>query len=315
MHLTLKQLKIFEAVAKHRNYTQAAKALFLTQPAVSMQIKQLEKQAGLALFERSGKQTRITEAGKELLHYSHIIHQQLEEAGQVLDELRGAKRGQLHLTMASTANYFAPRLIAGFQHKYPGAQVTLDVTNRTGLLRALDENSSDMVIMGQPPEGHGLTGIPFMDNPLVVIASPVHPLAAQRGIALSTIANESFIVRERNSGTRMAIERFFNRHNIELMASMEMNRSEAVKQAVMAELGLGILSLHTLEMELALNRLTVLDVQGFPIMRQWFIVHRNGKRFAAIPEAFRDFVLENAKTLLTLPEFNLDPASDRACRV
>jgi len=308
VHLTLKQLDIFEAVARYRNYTRAAKSLFLTQPAVSMQIKQLEETIGLPLLERTGRQIRTTLAGEELRRYSKNIYQQLDELELVLDEIKGLKRGRLHLTMASTANYFAPRLIADFQHKYPGAQVTLDVTNRAGLLHALDENSSDMVIMGQPPEGHGLTGIPFMDNPLVVIASPVHPLAARRDIPLSEVANEQFIVRERNSGTRMAIERFFGQHGIELITSMEMNRSEAVKQAVMAELGLGILSLHTLEMELALNRLTVLDVQGFPIMRQWFIVHRDGKRFAAIPEAFRNFVLKNAKTLLTLPEFNLDPA-------
>jgi len=308
MHLTLKQLNIFEAVARYRNYTRAAKSLFLTQPAVSMQIKQLEETIGLPLLERTGRQIRTTLAGEELRRYSKNIYQQLDELELVLDEIKGLKRGRLHLTMASTANYFAPRLIAGFQHKYPDAQVTLDVTNRAGLLRALDENSSDMVIMGQPPEGYGLTGIPFMDNPLVVIAPPVHPLAAERNIPLAKIANEPFIVRERNSGTRMAVERFFDQHGIELITSMEMNRSEAVKQAVMAELGLGILSLHTLEMELALNRLTVLDVQGFPIMRQWFIVHRDGKRFAAIPEAFRNFVLKNAKTLLTLPEFNLDPA-------
>jgi len=305
MHLTLKQLEIFEAVARYRNYTRAAKSLFLSQPAVSMQIKQLEETIGLPLLERTGKQIRTTLAGEELRRYGKNIYQQLDELELVLDEIKGLKRGRLHLTMASTANYFAPRLIAGFHHKYPGAQVTLDVTNRAGLLRALDENSSDMVIMGQPPEGHGLTGIPFMDNPLVVIASPVHPLAAQKDIALSKIANEQFIVRERSSGTRMAIERFFDQHGIELITSMEMNRSEAVKQAVMAELGLGILSLHTLEMELALNRLTVLDVQEFPIMRQWFVVYRDGKRFAAIPGAFRDFVLENAKTLLTLPEFTV----------
>jgi len=303
MRLTLKQLSIFEAVAKYRNYTRAAKALFLTQPAVSMQIKQLEESIGLPLFERTGKKIRITLAGEELRRYGRRIEGDLDELARVLDEIKGLKRGRLHLTMASTANYFTPRLVAEFHHKYPGAQVTLDVTNRTGLLRALDENSTDMAIMGQPPEGHDLTGIPFMHNPLVVIASPVHPLAGRRDIPLSEISSEPFIVREKESGTRMAAERFFDRHDIELIAGMEMNRSEAVKQAVMAELGLGILSLHTLEMELTLKRLVVLDIQGFPIMRQWFIVHRKGKRFAALPETFRDFVLAHAKTLLALPEY------------
>jgi len=303
MHITLKQLSIFEAVAKHKNYTKAAKSLFLTQPAVSMQMKQLEEAIGLPLLERTGKEVRTTLAGEELRRYARRVMENLDELEGIIDEIKGLKRGRLHLTMASTANYFTPRLVADFHHRYPGAQVTLDVTNRTGLLRALDENSTDMVIMGQPPEGHDLTGIPFMDNPLVVIAAPVHPLAGCKNIPLAEIANEPFIVREQHSGTRMAAERFFDRHDLELSACMEMNRSEAVKQAVMAELGLGILSLHTLEMELALNRLVILDIQGFPIMRQWFIVHRNGKRFAAIPEAFRDFVLKNAQALLTLPEY------------
>ncbi len=302
MNITLKQMKILEAVVEHHSYTDAAKALFMTQPAVSMQIKQMEDQIGLSLFEREGKQVTVTEAGLELLHYAQNIRHQLDEAEQVLEELKGLKRGKLHLTMASTANYFAPHLIAAFHHEFPGAQVTLDVTNRSGLLDALDSNTTDMVIMGRPPEGHNLVGIPFIDNPLVVIAYPEHPLANKSGIKLSEVANESFIVRERDSGTRMAVDRFFAEHDLELTPGMVMNRSEAIKQAVMAELGLGIVSLHTIEMELALKRLVVLNVEDFPIMRQWHIVHRNGKRFAAIPEAFKNYVLDHAKELLTHPE-------------
>lgn len=303
MHLTLRQLAIFDAVAQQQSYTKAAKALFLTQPAVSMQIRQIEEEIGLPLFERTGKGMQLTEAGLELRQYSRNIHQQLAEAAQVLEELKGLKRGRLHLTMASTANYFAPQLLAAFHREYPGAQVTLAVTNRAGLLAALEENTTDMAIMGRPPEERDLEGIPFMDNPLVIIAWPDHPLAKHKKIPLLEVANEPFIVREADSGTRIAAERFFAEHGIQLTAGMEMNRSEAVKQAVMAELGLGIVSLHTLEMELALKRLAVLDVEGLPIMRQWHIVHRRGKRFAAIPEAFKNFVLENAGSLLTLPKY------------
>lgn len=301
MNITLKQMKILEAVVEQRSYTDAAKALFMTQPAVSMQIKQMENQIGLPLFEREGKRVTTTEAGLELLHYAQNIRQQLDEAEQVLEELKGLKRGKLHLTMASTANYFAPHLIAAFHHEYPGADVTLDVTNRSGLLDALDNNTTDMVIMGRPPEGHNLIGIPFINNPLVVIAYPEHPLAQKKSIPLSEVANESFIVRERDSGTRMAADRYFAEHNLELTPGMVMNRSEAIKQAVMAELGLGIVSLHTIEMELALKRLVVLNVEDFPIMRQWHIVHRKGKRFAAIPEAFKNYVLDHAKELLIMP--------------
>ena len=303
MPFTLKQLKIFESVAKHQSYTHASKALFLTQPAVSMQIKQLEELIGLPLFERLGKQIKLTDAGHELLQYAESIRQQLDEAQLVMQELKGLKRGKLHLTMASTANYFAPQLIAAFKHEFPAVDITLDVSNRAGLVHAVEHNLTDMAIMGQPPKGHHLTGIPFMDNPLVVIASPSHNLVQQKAIPLNTLANEPFIVREPDSGTRIAVERFFARHQLNLIAGMEMNRSEAIKQAVMAELGLGIVSLHTIEMELALKRLAVLDVEDFPIMRQWHIVHRTGKRFAAIPDAFKNFVLEHGENLLNIPDY------------
>jgi len=300
MHITLKQFKILEAIVEKRNYTKAAKSLFMTQPAVSMQVKQMEEQIGLPLFEREGKQVTTTEAGLELLHYAQNIRQQINEASEVMEELRGLKRGKLHLTMASTANYFAPQLIAAFHHKYPAARVTLDVTNRTGLLNALDNNTTDMVIMGTPPDGHQLTGIPFLENPLVVVAWPEHPLARQKSIRLANVADEDFIVREPDSGTRMATERYFAEHRLSLRPRMEMNRAEAIKQAVMAELGLGIVSLHTIEMELALKRLVILNVEDFPIIRQWHIVHRDNKRFAAIPDAFKTFVQENARELIDI---------------
>ncbi|MBL4775072.1 MAG: LysR family transcriptional regulator [Mariprofundus sp.] len=298
MAFTLKQLHIFEQVAAHQSYTRAAKALYLTQPAVSMQVKQLENQIGLSLFERMGKYIKLTHAGEELLHYCESIRLQIEEAEIMFEELKGLKRGRLHLTMASTANYFAPQLIAAFKHEYPDVSINLEVTNRAGLVHAVEHNLTDMAIMGRPPQGHQLVGIPFIDNPLVVIAAPSHPLAQQSTVPLTAVANEPFIVRESDSGTRIAIERFFAKHDLQLITGMEMNRSEAIKQAVMAELGLGIVSLHTIEMELALKRVSILNVEDFPIMRQWHIVHRSGKRFAAIPEAFKNFVLEHAKELI-----------------
>jgi len=300
VNITLKQFKILEAIVEYGSYTNAAKALFMTQPAVSMQVKQMELQIGLPLFDRLGKHIAPTQAGTELLYYAENIRQQLKEASQVMEELKGMKRGKLHLTMASTANYFAPQLIAAFHHEYPAAQVTLDVSNRTGLLNALEHNETDMVIMGKPPHDDKIVGIPFIDNPLVVIASPSHPLAQQSRIQLAEVADEPFILREPDSGTRMAVESFFAKHDLQLATGMEMNRSEAIKQAVMAELGIGIVSLHTIEMELALQRLTILHVEDFPIMRQWYIVHRQGKRFAAIPEAFKNFVLQHAKDLIDI---------------
>jgi len=301
VNVTLKQLQIFSTVAEQQSYTLAAKELYLTQPAVSMQIKQLEEEVGVPLFDKQGKSIALTQAGEELLHYANNIRLQLTEAEQVLEEIKGLKRGKLHLSMASTANYFAPQLLAAFHHQYPDAKVILDVTNRSGLIDAVQNNRTDMAIMGRPPKGRDLVGIPFMENPLVIIAPPSHPLAERKLIRLQELAQEPFIVREGDSGTRIAAERFFAEHGIQLITGMEMNRSEAIKQAVMAELGLGIVSLHTIEMELALKRLVVLKVEDFPIMRQWHIVHRKGKRFAAIPEAFRQFVLEQADKLIKLP--------------
>ena len=303
MNISFKQLTILESIIKNQSYTAASKALFMTQPAISMQVKKLEEQVGLPLFEREGKHVVPTQAGEELLFYAQNIRQQLEEAAEVMEELKGLKRGKLHLTMASTANYFAPQLIAAFKHKFPQADITLDVTNRSGLVEAVENNHTDMAIMGKPPTGHHLKGIPFIDNPLVVIAAPTHPLVHKQPIILADLADEPFIVRESASGTRIATERFFDQHGLDLIAGMEMNRSEAIKQAVMAELGLGIVSLHTIEMELALKRLVVLEVEDFPIMRQWHIVYREGKRFAAIPDAFKTFVLEQAEDLLNIPDY------------
>jgi DNA-binding transcriptional LysR family regulator len=301
MYMTLRQLRIFETVANHMSFSRAAQELHLSQPAVSMQIKQLEESVCLPLFEKLGKKIFLTEAGQELLRYARGIRQQVEEAELTMEELKGLQRGTLHLTMASTANYFAPQLIAAFLRQHPGIKIKLDVTNRTGLLKALDENRTDMAIMGRPPQDYDVIGTPFMDNPLVIIAPPAHPLAKRKRIALSELAEEPFIVREQDSGTRIAADRFFAEHGIQMIAGMEMSRSEAIKQAVMAELGLGIVSLHTIEMELALKRLVVLKVEDFPILRHWHIVYRNGKRFAAVPKAFKAFVKAHAQELTQPP--------------
>jgi len=298
MRITLKQLKIFETVAEQQSYTEAAKLLFLTQPAVSMQIKQLEEQTGLPLFDRSGKQISLTVAGTELLHHAYLVHQQIREAQQAMDEMRGLKRGRLHLTMASTASYFAPRLLAVFCERYPDVQVSLKVANREGLLQALEDNTTDIVIMGKPPAGMAVESEMFMENPLVIIAPPDHALSGRKKIPLNEITAHPFIVRERGSGTRAAVERFLAQHDIEHPGGMEMNSSEAIKQAVQAGLGLGVVSMHTLEMELALNRLIVLDVEDFPVMRHWRLVYRRDKRFSAIARAFHDYIVDEANTII-----------------
>jgi DNA-binding transcriptional LysR family regulator len=291
-------LKVFEAVARHLSFTQAAQELHLTQPAVSMQIKQLEEAAGLPLFEQLGKKVYLTEAGSEMYHYCRNIASQLSEVEEVLEQLKGVRRGHLDISVASTANYFATRLLAAFVHEFPDVTFSLDVNNRAALLRQLEQNETDLVIMGRPPVEMKLDTDVFMENPLVVIAPPNHPLAGRHELQLSDLENESFVVREPGSGTRIAMQRFFTERGIELKTGMEMTSNEAIKQAVEAGLGLGIVSIHTLTLELETRRLVVLDVLEFPILRHWYLVHRHGKRLSPVAEAFRQYVLQNADKIL-----------------
>lgn len=301
MDITLRQLKVFEAVARHQSFTKAAAALYLTQPAVSMQIKQLESIIGLPLFEQLGKRIYLTEAGRELYRYSRAIAAQLEEAKQVMEELKGIEQGHLLVTVASTVNYFAARLLAAFCRRYPGVRVNLDVTNRQGLLAQLDGNATDIVLMGRPPEGLALNAEPFMSNPLVVIAPPEHSLADQQAIPLTRLKGETFLMREPGSGTRIAMERFFSDKGIALASGMEMSSNEAIKQSVEAGLGLGIVSIHTVELELEANRLITLDIECFPILRHWYVVHRQGKRLPRVARTFKDFVLSEAQRFVRTP--------------
>lgn len=294
MNITLRQLKVFERVARRLSFTRAAEELFLTQPAVSMQIKQFEEAVGLPLFERLGKKIYLTRAGDELYQLSRNIARQLDEAEQLIEELKGTESGRLNVSVASTVHYFAIRLLAEFCRRHPKVRVSLKVTNRKGLLQNLEDNVADLLLMGQPPESQELVAETFLKNPLVIIAPAGHPLADRQNIALAELANENFIMREMGSGTRNSVERFLAERGVHLTVSMEMNTNEAIKQGVEEGLGLGIVSIHTLERELESGRLVVLDVESLPIMRQWFIVYRAGKRLSASAKGFADFVRQEA---------------------
>jgi len=298
MQITIRQLVVLEAVARNLSFTKAAEELHLTQPAVSMQIKQIEESIELALFEQVGKKIYLTEAGKEMYNYSRAIQQQLSEAETVIEDLKGVKHGKLTIAIASTANYFAPKILAAFKDQHQNVTFSLDVTNRKGLLKHLDNNDTDIVIMGKPPQSMDLEAERFMENPLLVIAPIDHPLVKKSKISIQTLLQETFILREEGSGTRIAIERFFSDQGMKLTTSLNMSSNEAIKQAVQAGLGLGIVSLHTLEMELALNRLAILDVESFPILRHWYIVYRSGKRLSPVTAAFTEFLLKNTAQLL-----------------
>ena len=297
MNITFRQLQVFEAVARHLSFTQAAEELFLTQPAVSMQVRQLENVVGIPLYEQLGKRIHLTEAGKLMLRYSTEIRNQVEEAYKELNDLKGTEGGHLQITVASTVNYFAARLLSEFCQQYPRIRVSFDVTNRATLLKQLESNNTDLALMGSPPADMELIGEPFMDNPLVIIAPPNHPLVDEKDIPLRKLKGDPLIMREVGSGTRVAMERFFmEKKNFKLISTIEMNSNEAIKQSVEAGLGLGIVSMHTIELEREVGRLKVLDVRSFPIVRRWHIVHRKGKRLSIAAELFRNFVLAKVQT-------------------
>ncbi|KXS32222.1 MAG: Transcriptional regulator, LysR family [Candidatus Gallionella acididurans] len=298
LQFTLRQLQVFEKVANHLNYSRAAEELYLSQPAVSMQIKQLETSIGLPLFEQMGKKVFLTEAGRELFHYARSIAQQLAEMEAVFDEMKGLGKGKFTLSVVNTANYFTPKLLARFCQRHPSINVILQVANRDAVLKQLADNSTDLAILGQPPDGLDLSAELFLDNPLVVIAPPGHPLVNLKRVKFDRLAEETFLSREQGSGTRSAMERVFEQHKIQPRISMEMETNEAIKQAVQAGMGLGILSLHSIELELETGRLAMLNVENFPLLRHWFVAHRSNKRLSSAALAFKDFLVVEAKKII-----------------
>lgn len=286
---------MFASVAKHLSYTRAAEELHLTQPAVSMQIKQLEKSIGLKLFEQIGKKIYLTEAGSVVLEHALSITSKLQSIENDLEQLKGIEGGRLTVCIASTVNYFATRLISRFSQAYPSVQISLDVTNRHDLLKRLETNEPDLVLMGRPPSSADLISTAFMDNPLVIIANPHHPLADKTKIPIERLSDETFVLREQGSGTRAAMETMFDKYKIEPNVSTQLSGNESIKQAVEAGLGLALVSFHTVDLELKANRLTTLDVNHFPILKKWHIGHRSGKQLSATAQAFWDFVLTESE--------------------
>jgi DNA-binding transcriptional LysR family regulator len=297
-HATLRQLQVFEAVARQLSFSRAAAELHLTQPAVSMQVKLLEGQAGLPLFERLGKKIFLTEAGAELHQHSRVIAQQLRDADEALAARKGLSQGRLVITMVSTAKYFVPPLLARFLKQHPGVTVKLSANNREVVLKQLADNEVDLAIMGRTPEGMEAVAEPFARHPHVIIAAPGHALARKRRIPLARLAEETFLIREPGSGTRGLLERLFAGHRLPLNVSMEMASNETIKQAVQAGMGISLLSLHTIGLELKTRRLAILDVRGMPIVRDWYVVRLAAKRLSPVAQAFRAFLLSEAGKLI-----------------
>ena len=291
MQITLRQLRIFEAVARHCSISRAATEMHLSQPAVSMQVKQLEENIGVPLLQKNGKRISVTDAGRELCSHAEQFAARTVALCAAMQQFQGLERGLLRLAVVSTANYFLPPLIARLSERHPGIRVTLQVGNREAVLNLLMENLTDLVITGQPPERSDLLAQHFMDNPLVVIASPAHPFAGRGHVSMRQLAKETLVVREPGSGTRAATERHFADSGVTLIAGCELNTNEAIKLAVQARLGLAVVSAQTIELELETRRLVTISVEGFPIVRRWYMVCRGDRRLSSAAVAFRELLL------------------------
>ncbi len=299
MHFTLQQLKLFVSVAKNSSYTRAAKELNLSQPAVSIQIKRLEQQIGLALFEQVGKTIFTTTAGKTVYQASEEILDKVAQLKNSIKELKGEVKGLLQLSVVSTSKYFMPHLLGSFLQQYPDVEPKMKFTNRARVVERLTNNEDDFVVMGQIPNAQGFEAHPFLENILVMVAPPTHPLANKNNISLEELSKERFLERELGSGTRLVFDRMLEERGLKVEPYMELGSSEAIKQGVMAGLGLAVLSLHSLHLEREAGKIVLLDVAGFPVKRRWYVVHRKGKKLSLAARTFLDYILQDSHKILT----------------
>ena len=299
MNITFRQLRVFTEVAKQTSFARAAETLHLTPPAVTMQVKEIESQIGLPLFERQGRRVALTTPGEYFLVYAKRLLATLKDAEDAMARLKHLETGLLTIGMVSTAQYFVPRLLARFRDEHPGIDVRLQVTtNREALLALLRASEVDLAVMGRPPGELAVRSEPFAAHPLVIVAPPDHALASGEHPPAAVLEGVPFVVREGGSGTRAAMEHFFREHRVTPRITMEMSSNETIKQAVMAGMGLGFLSLHTVGLEVRSGLLKVVSVEGTPVMRTWNLVHLLAKMLSPAAEAFRYFMLEEAEAFL-----------------
>lgn len=289
-HLSLRQLEVFEAVARLGSFKRAAQTLHVTPPTVSMQVRKLSEAVGVPLFEQVGKRIFLTDAGRSLYESCREMFDTLEHFETTVADMRGLTQGRLRLAVVTTAKYFAPRLLGHFCERYPGVDASLEVTNRERVLERLQGNQDDLYIFGQPPATVDVEAAPFLRNPLVPLAPPDHSLAGRRRVPLAELGAYPLLAREPGSGTRLAVERLFDQRGVSLKVRMELGSNEAVKQSVAAGMGVSVLSQHTLVS--GGGEVAILDVEGFPIERQWYLVYPAGKQLSVAARTFMDHLLE-----------------------
>ena len=297
---TLRQLDTFLEVARDLSISQAAEKLHVTQPAISMQMRQLEDAVGMPLYEQTGRKIQLTDAGEDFRQYAIAAIGQLKQLDDAMAQRRGLKRGRVELAIVSTAKYFVPMLLVLFRKRFPEIEVVLHVHNRENIVKLLTRNEIDLIIMGRTPASIDCAATAFATNPMGVISSPDHPLSRRRNAPLSILNDQEFVVRESGSGTRQAMERLFLEHAIKPRIVMEMPSNETIKQAVMAGMGLSFLSLRTIRHELASGHLVLLDIEGLPLIRHWYVTHLSSKRLSPATSALKTFLMEEAGPLINL---------------
>lgn len=297
-HGTLPQLCMFEASARLGSFTRAAEELHMAQPTASVQIKKLTETVGLPLFEQIGKRIYLTEAGQRLQASCAEMFRTLSNLEDALAGMRGLDSGHLRLAVSTATKYFAPRMLTLFLRRHPGMEVSLQIHNRQALIERLAANQDDLYIFADPPESEELVTQTILPNPMVVFARADHPLAREKNIAFARLAQEPFLMREPGSGTRLAAEAVFDRHQLKPQVKMELSSNEAITQAILAGYGVSILSRYTLGLETEQAQLTCLDVEGFPLERHWHFVYPIGKQISAAAKEFMDLVRIETKQLL-----------------
>ena len=300
-HVTLRQFQVFEAIYRLGSFTRAAEELFLTQPTVSMQIKKMTDSLGLPLFEHVGRNVEPTEVGSIVYDACKVMFQNLSNLEMKIADMKGLKRGRLSLGVVTTAKYIAPELLGEFSREYPGIDLALKVTNRDTIIERMQLNSDDIYIMGQsgqsPSNEIEMVSYPFSPNPLVVMAPRNHPLVGKKNISMEELSNEPFIIREPGSGIRDATFKQFDSVGLKPKVRMEVGNNEAIKHAVVGGLGISVLSLHTISLEGTEGPIAILDVEGFPIIRNWYLVHPKGKELSLVAKTFLDFAVEHEPIL------------------
>jgi DNA-binding transcriptional LysR family regulator len=309
-HLTLRQLRTFTAALRTGSFAAAAQSLHITPPAVTVQMRQLEQIAGMPIIERNSDGLKSTDAGREIAAAAQRIEAALAECADALAGLRGLESGHVAIGVVSTAKYFAPQVLGAFARAHPGVEIRLEVGNRAAILGALEANTLDLALTGWPPSQLAVQKAAIGEHPHIVVARPDHAYAGALKLAPVALVEETFLVRERGSGTRLLMERFFADARVAPRIGMEMGSNETIKQAVIAGLGIAFISAHTVAVELADERLVVLDVVGLPVMRTWFIVNLAKKRLLPPAAALRQFMIDQGHSFLPV----LEPRTNATAR-